>query len=164
MSMEVVQPPKDEARFAEVGKELFAAARDLGMNLEVDGFLNAWISGMRVIVERDDQSRKIVGMVLLRQGMQWNKNRHTASVLEIRGVDLNRLMEFTKQVAAAMGTESLFVESADMLPVLLKRTIESMTQYQLSPDDNEVREALIKVFALDYPNQKLLNVIEYSLQ
>lgn len=164
MSLSVIQPPADEAKFAEVGKELFAAGQKLGMSLEVEGFLRAWVSGMRVVIERDDNTKQIIGMVLLQGGMQWNKNRHTASVMEIRGQNIDNLVEFSKQVASAMGAQSLFIEMEGWVPALVQRVIESLTEYKLSPDEGEIRTALDKVFALDYPGRKIRGVLEFELQ
>lgn len=164
MSLSVIQPPGDEAKFAEVGKELYAAAKALGMNIDVEGFLHAWVSGLRVVIERDDDTKEITGMVLLQGGLQWNQNRHTASVMEIRGRNVDNLVEFTKQVASAMGAQSLFIEMEGWIPSLIQRVVESLNGYEASPSDAAVTAALDKVFALDYPGRRIRGVLEFILQ
>lgn len=112
MPYQVVQPPADEARFAEVGKELFERSKELGMTLEVEGFLMAWVNGTRIIVERDAEGQ-IVSMALVAMGKQWVRNRVTASVMELRTYsreNRDQMVEFIKQLAIAMGASSLYLD------------------------------------------------------
>lgn len=107
MGFSVVQPPDDDTKLAEVGKELIAAGGRLGMTLETEGFLFAWLSGCRVFVER--QGTEIVSMALVSVGQKWTDGNHTASVLEIRG-NREGLLDFIKPVVTAIGVKELFVQ------------------------------------------------------
>ena len=111
MSFHVVQPPADEAAYNEVGVELFQASRDLGFNFDTQGFLFAWTSGTRVIVERD-ADQKIIGMVLMAVGQRWVANDHTASIMAVEG-NRDALLEYARNIAAALGATSLFIEDAE---------------------------------------------------
>lgn len=113
MSFHVVQPPKDEEQFAEVGKELYYAGVKLGLTLDVEGFLNAWASGTRVIVERDD-SDEIVSMAFVACGRRWVRSDFTASLLDIRG-NVDATLEFVKTVCNALGATHLFYEEPEVL-------------------------------------------------
>ena len=72
MSFVVVQPPKDETEFAELGKQLVEAGRALGMQLEAEGFLFSWIGGTRVLVEKTETG-EIVSMALVTIGKRWTQ-------------------------------------------------------------------------------------------
>lgn len=103
-----VQPPADESKLAEVGKELYDAAHTLGIQLEIQGFLMAWLNGTRVLIERDADG-KIVSMALLACGQRWTHNDFKASLLAIAG-NIEPMLEFVKQICSALGATSLFYE------------------------------------------------------
>lgn len=128
MPFAALQPPKDETAFATLGKEIVGAARGLGIKLDAEGFLLAWIGGTRVIVERD-QLGTIVGLALVTIGKRWVQSDFTATVLEIVGSD--QLLEFTKQICSAMGATSMFMESRKLSESPEKSTYE-ITQYHLT--------------------------------
>lgn len=113
MSFHVVQPPKDEAAFAAAGKEIIEASRRLGMRLDTEGFLFSWTAGTRVVVERDS-SGQIVSMALVTMGKRWTHDDTTATVLHLEG-NREPMLEFVKQISAALGATELFVQNP--LPV-----------------------------------------------
>lgn len=108
MSFSVIQPPKDEEEFAKVGKELYAAATALGLNLDAEGFLFSWTSGTRVVVERDD-SDAIVSFALVTIGQRWIAKDFTASVLALKG-NRETTLAFIQTISNALGATSLFIE------------------------------------------------------
>lgn len=109
MSFTVVQPPKDENEFAELGKQLVEAGRALGMQLEAEGFLFAWIGGTRVLIEKTEAG-EIVSMALVTIGKRWTHNDTTATVLLMEG-NREPMLEFVKQIASALGATELFVQN-----------------------------------------------------
>lgn len=128
MSFVVVQPPKDETEFAELGKQLVEAGRALGMQLEAEGFLFSWIGGTRVLVEKTETG-EIVSMALVTIGKRWTHNDTTATVLLMEG-NREPMLEFVKQIASALGATELFVQNP--LPVQrLKHREYTVIGYQL---------------------------------
>lgn len=113
MTFSVVQPPKDENQFAEVGKELYEAGKALGINLDAEGFLYAWAQGTRVIVRRD-ATNTIVGFALVTVGQRWLHSDFTASVLAIRG-EREPMVEFIKTICNALGATSIFIEDEGLV-------------------------------------------------
>lgn len=110
MPFRVVQPPTNQEEFAELGKRLFAAAQALGIPLDPEGFLYSWVNGTRVVIEEVDD--EIKGFAMLAAGKRWTHNDTTATVLvrESSG-DEDGLLEFLKQIAAALGSTELFVQN-----------------------------------------------------
>ena len=110
MPFRVVQPPPNQEEFAELGKRLFAAAQALNVPLDPEGFLYSWVNGTRVVVE--EVGGEIKGFAMLAAGKRWTHNDTTATVLvrESRG-DESGLLEFLKQIAAALGSTELFVQN-----------------------------------------------------
>ena len=110
MPFRVVQPPTNQEEFAELGKRLFAAAQALGIPLDPEGFLYSWVNGTRVVIEEVDD--EIKGFAMLAGGKRWTHNDTTATVLvrESHG-DEDGLLEFLKQIAAALGSTELFVQN-----------------------------------------------------
>lgn len=112
MSFHVVAPPTAEAEFAEVGKELVQASVELGMHLDPQGFLYAWASGLRVVIERDDESKKIVALAFVTLGKRWTDQDTTGTVLLMAtSREREPMLEFIKQICAALGASTLFVEN-----------------------------------------------------
>ena len=106
----VIQPPADEQVFAETSKRIFDAAHRLGMKLEIEGFLMAWVSGTRVIVEEKDG--EIIALALVTMGRRWVQDDFAATLLDSRGGD-ERMFEFIKQIAIAMGSQSLIMQDGE---------------------------------------------------
>lgn len=107
--MEVIKPPKDEQKFAEVSKWIINGAIELGIDIDPEGFLYSWVDGTRVIVDLEGPD-KIVGMVLMRAGLRWVDSTHKATILRIKGRDEGRLMEFAITIAKAVGSSGLIYE------------------------------------------------------
>jgi hypothetical protein len=128
MPFQVVQPPNEEPRLAEVGKEIVAAARGLGANLEVESFLISWLGGTRVAVERD-AAGVIIGLALVAIGKRWVQSDFGASLLFFNGTPA--LFEFVKQICSALGSSSIFVETAKLSETPEKSTFE-ITQFHLT--------------------------------
>lgn len=113
MSFSVIQPPKDETAFTDTGKEIHAAAKKFGLNLDVEGFLFAWTSGTRVAVERNAEG-EIISLAMVAVGKRWVTSDFTASVLELQG-NREGMLEFLKVICNALGATSLFVEEEGTL-------------------------------------------------
>lgn len=110
--MEVINPPKDENKFAETGKWLVDSAHELGMDIDTEGFLYSWVAGTRVLVEKDGD--KVVGMALMAVGFRWVDSSYKATLLRIAGNE-ERLMEFARTIAKATGATGLLYEEDDPL-------------------------------------------------
>ena len=164
MSYHVLQPPTDGEAFKTLGKEIFDASRELGMTLDAEGFLFAWVNGTRVIAERD-ATGKIIGLALLAVGKRWHASDFTASLLEMKSPDMDGMMDFAKQMCAVMGASSLFadVPGAGFLPTLVARVIQSRSGNTEYPDEAQVAEDIAKVMKLDYPAQTIYGVLEFKL-
>ncbi len=110
MSFRVVQPPTNQDEFAALGKRLFAAAQALNLPLDPEGFLYSWVNGTRVVVE--EVNDEIKGFAMLAAGKRWTHNDTTATVLVMESSgDEAGLLEFLKQIAAALGSTELFVQN-----------------------------------------------------
>ena len=129
MSFHVVQPPADEAAYNKVGVELFQASRDLGLTLDAQGFLFAWTSGTRVVVERDSEG-KIIGMLLMAVGQRWIAKDFTASVMAVEG-NREALLEYSRNIAAALGATSLYVEDLESETLPNGDIRRSVTEHKL---------------------------------
>lgn len=108
MPFNVIQPPADEKKLAEVGRELFEAAAKLGIKLDLQGFIFAWANGTRVLIERS-ASGEILSLALMTVGHRWTHDDFTATLLHFEG-NTAGLLEFAKTIANALGAKSLFYE------------------------------------------------------
>lgn len=124
----VLQPPTDEARLAELGRELVQAATALGAKLDTEPFLLSWLNGTRVIVERD-AAGAIVGLGLVTVGKRWVQSDFTATVLFFNGSET--LFGFVKQICSALGASSLFYETG-MLSSNNELSTYEITKYHLT--------------------------------
>lgn len=110
MPFRVVQPPTNQEEFAELGKRLFAAAQALNVPLDPEGFLYSWVNGTRVVVE--EVGDEIKGFAMMAAGKRWTHNDTTATALVFESSgDVDGLLEFLKQIAAALGSTELFVQN-----------------------------------------------------
>lgn len=107
--IDVEAPPKDDEKLKEKAKELVTAAIRLGLGIEPQGFIVAWATGVRVIVDRDDETGEVVGMAFLAVGQRWTDSLDKATLLRVIG-DLDKILAFAKTVAKAAGSVSLFHE------------------------------------------------------
>ena len=124
MSYHVLQPPKDESLFTELGKEIYLAAKGFGLELDIEGFLLAWVNGTRVVVERSGKENTITGLILVTVGKRWVHNDFTATVLFHHGDQA--LLEFTKQICSALGATALYVDTGEI------EASESFTKYEIT--------------------------------
>lgn len=157
MSFHVIAPPSDEAKFAEVAKQILEDAVRLGMVLEANGFLNAWSTNTRVVVEK--QEGVVVSMAMVASGMQWNQGRATATVLEIRG-NIEATLEFVKLMATAMGAGVLITEKRDFLPSVVEKVLARMQANPALSSSDALAEALEN----DLDGQRLFSVVETPLE
>lgn len=108
MKYSVMAPPGDEVLLTEQGIEICKAAKELGLNLDAEGFLMAWVgASIRVIVQRDEQ-KAIVGVLLMACGKRWLFNDFTATVLEAKGTDVAGLVDYAINIAAALGATKMY--------------------------------------------------------
>lgn len=116
MPFRVVQPPTDQEQFTELGKRLYAAAQALNVPLEPEGFLYSWVNGTRVVIE--EVGDEIKGFALMAAGKRWTHGDTTATVLlKASNGDADGLFEFLKQIAAALGSTEMFVQSDEVKQV-----------------------------------------------
>jgi len=157
MSFHVIAPPADQEKFAEQAKALLIDAARLGMNLDPLGFLQAWGTSTRVIVERQDGV--VVSMALVVSGMQWSRNLETATVLDIRG-NVEALLEFVKSMVIAMGSKRLMIERPDMCSSILDN---ALTFLQANPgSDNQT--ALTHALKAYESEGRVYGIVELGLE
>lgn len=114
MGFAVIQPPADEQQLSEAGKEIVVAAAGFGLVLDTEGFLMSWISGTRVMVERDDDDGTITSLALVAVGKRWMHRDFTASALALHG-NREAMLEFVKTICNALGATALYVEEPEPL-------------------------------------------------
>lgn len=157
MSFHVIAPPADQDKFAELGKSLLIDAARLGMDLDPLGFLQAWASSTRVVVEK--QEGIIVSMALVVSGLQWSRNLETATILDIRG-NVSELLEFVKSMVIAMGSKRLLLERPDMCSSILDNALSFL---QANPgSDNQT--ALTHALKAYEANGRVFGIVELSLE
>lgn len=109
---EVLTPPDGDQNLANAAKEILNAASELsGKPMDVEGFIYSWIAGTRVVVERDDTTRKITGLGIFTAGKQWPHIRTVAHVLRIDG-NRDGVMGFIISMCKAIGVDGVYVEDA----------------------------------------------------
>lgn len=114
MSLTVETPPKDEEKFADKAHEIVKAAKRLGIELDPEGFIYAWAEGVRLLVERNDETQEIDSLLFMSAGKRWIASDVKASVLSVKG-NRDRMLDFAKTVAKAMGATSIFYEEEELL-------------------------------------------------
>lgn len=97
------------ANLVELGKPVWLASQKLGMTLDVPGFLYSWLGGTRVLAEKDEKG-EIVTLAFMTVGRKWTVQDHSATLLELRGRNPAGMLEFAKQIAAALGARVLYHE------------------------------------------------------
>lgn len=125
MSYEVIQPPTSEQSLAKLGEEVLLAAKELGRPMDVEGFLQAWLSGLRVIAERNAEN-KITGLALLAVGRRWLFQDVAATVVWKKAKDDAALLNYIKMLASALGAVNLYVETDKPL-----EETDSFTRYEI---------------------------------
>mgnify|MGYP007097114283 CR=1 FL=1 len=109
MGYEVVTPPGTDEALAATGTEVIEATKELGLNIDIQGFLHSWITGTRVVVHRNGEG-KIDTLAIMAVGKRWIHSDVTASMLELRGVETEGMMNFCRTLAKFAGAGSMFVE------------------------------------------------------
>lgn len=113
MTIEVITPPKDDEQLIEAAKEILIAASELGMNIHIEGFLMAWASGTKLVVQRDN-SDKIISVGIISAGHRWTTNTVTAHVLDMAG-NKEALIDYFIKMCKIMDATSLFYQEAEPL-------------------------------------------------
>lgn len=107
--IDIQQPPRNEEDLEAKAKEIVKAAHAMGIQIDPAGFLMSWASGTLVLVDRDDETKEIVGLAFMATGNRWTDSLNKASILRITG-DVDALLQFAKTAAKATGAESLYYE------------------------------------------------------
>lgn len=112
MSFSVIAPPREgEQALADAGKEIIFKARDLGLELDVEGFLTSWVGGAtKVAVERNSEG-EIITLALAAIGHRWVHNEVSASILAIAGENEDTMLEFIKTLTLGAGGRAVFCVS-----------------------------------------------------
>lgn len=105
---------KSGTQLAEIARPIWEAAQKLGMKLDVAGFLYAWLSGTRVMAEKNTEG-EIITLALVHVGEKWTHAENSATILELRGANVEAMVEFIEQVAAAMSATVLYREVSQEL-------------------------------------------------
>lgn len=114
MSIDVVMPPREnDLELVEKAKEILFAATDLGMNINVEGFIMAWASGTKVVVEYDDDE-KIVSVGIITIGKRWTNNDVSAHVLTMAG-NKDKLIDYFIKMCQISDATSLFYQEDGLL-------------------------------------------------
>lgn len=100
-------------QLAEAAKPIWQAAKDLGLTLDVPGFLYAWLSGTRVLAEKDGD--RIVGLAFMAVGKKWVSDDTSATIIETAGENASGMLEFAKTIAAALGATTLYATAGEQV-------------------------------------------------
>lgn len=107
---ELLTPPGEEKALVEAAREVLQAAVELsGKPMDVEGFLYSWHVGTKVVVERDDATRKITGLCIFAAGKQWPHVRTVGHILRLDG-NREGLLNFAITLCRAMDVEGLYIE------------------------------------------------------
>lgn len=118
--IKIVQPPQAEAEIPVVGKWLYEGIKDLGIGLDLEGFLIAWTGGSTKMVVETDTENKIIGAALLTIGKKWTDSRESAMILDIKG-DRDKLIAYCTNIATAFNMGYLAYEALEHEPGVLSR-------------------------------------------
>lgn len=109
MAFIVVAPPGTDEELKAAGKKIVEAAFKLGRPLDVEGFLQAWIMGTRVIAETDANG-EYIGLAFAAIGHRWLFDDTAVSVLWKKVTDDAGFEQFIRAIGAACGAHLLFME------------------------------------------------------
>lgn len=112
MTFEVLTPPEDANKLTEAAVEVIKAAIDMDQDVEPEGFIFSWVSGSRLIVQRDSD-QKIVGIAMFTMGKRWTHSDMKAHVLLLLG-DREALLNYIVNMAKALAVTGVFYEEAVM--------------------------------------------------
>lgn len=123
MTVEILIAPKnDEQKLADMGKEIVEAANRLGSPVQVEGFIMAWLSQVKVVVERD-VTGKIVSLAFFTGGPRWIDAEVAVHILRNDG-NFELLMQTIMTVAKGMGAEYVYYQELNPIEEL-----EDYTRY-----------------------------------
>lgn len=111
MSFSLINPPEDQAGLEILTFELMAAAEALGLTLDQEGFITSWLSGTKILIERDADD-KIVSMAFMVHGQKWFDNQPTATILRAEG-NREKIIEYAKSIASVLGVKKIYYELND---------------------------------------------------
>ena len=114
MAFIMVPPPKNEQEMAETGKKVVEAAFKAGRPVDIEGFLQAWLKGIRVIAETDKDGNYI-GIAFAAIGDRWLYVDKAVTVLYKKVNDREGFVAFMKTIATAMGAGRLIIEDDEPL-------------------------------------------------
>ena len=113
MAFEVITAPGDDKTLAAAAREVLEAAVKIGNSpMDIEGFLYSWISGTRVVIERDDTTREIVSLGIFTAGEQWPHVRTVAHILRIDGNE-QATFDFIKTLCKAIGVRAIYHETGE---------------------------------------------------
>lgn len=112
MSFEILNPPKGDLELIEKTREVLTAAKELGLEIDPEGFVYSWVGGTKLVVEYDGD--KIVSVAVLTIGSRWTVNDITAHVLLMAG-NKEGLLSFMKVMCQAANASSLFYQEDEPL-------------------------------------------------
>lgn len=115
--IKTLKPPKDEKQLIELAFEIIIASESLGIHLDKDNFINAWVNGIRVIADVDKEQDKITSIAFVAHGPRWFDPTPTATILTMAG-DIEKLVAYIRDMCSILGVESLmyFVKADAKLP------------------------------------------------
>lgn len=130
MPFKVIPPPANEKDFQEVGQRIIELTYKLGRPIDVEGFLHAWIGGIRVIIEMDNDGKDI-GIAYAAMGERWLYMDRTVSILYQNIKDKAGFMAFIESVSAAMGASKLIIEADEPIRKLEREVIVGVREIDL---------------------------------
>lgn len=130
MPFKVIPPPANDKDFQEVGQRIIELTHKTGRPVDVEGFLHAWISGIRVIIETDSDGKDI-GLAYAAMGDRWLYMDRTVSILYQNVKDKAGFMSFVESIATAMGASKLIIEADEPERKLEKETVVCVREIDL---------------------------------
>ena len=91
----------DDSLNQQVASEVVEAAMALGWKIDIQGFVQSWLDGMKVIADRDPQG-KIVGLGFMLHGVAWADGERHATLLRYGHMDRSKItdiVKYAKQIA-----------------------------------------------------------------
>lgn len=127
MSFSVLPPPQDKDNFSKMGVKIIESAKNLGLEVDAEGMLQAWASeAIKVLVETEGED--IVGMAFMSVGKRWVDSTTQASLLDFKDPS-GKLLEFAITIAQAFNASGLFYEHPE--PIMEDETKEEFRVIRL---------------------------------
>ena len=104
-----ILPSKNKEDIEAAVKKIFAAVKALGIEVDPDGFVRAWLSdSTRVVVAFDGDTP--TGLATMAYGRRYHDHRFTASVIFAHGPARNEMLLYMKDMAVVLGAEMFIYE------------------------------------------------------